>query len=195
MKNITAYKWNQFLQDCKTHSTTFTCFDDLIHNITNQIQKLSFEDTTLNHKFELLQQKAQHSYETDICIDDHTCRVMLIALQPNAVIGLHNHPKQSGLIYCYQGEVEIDAYDETSATKTTAILKQIYATTLNKGEYAFLLPTRANIHRLKANQLSLLIDIFIPPPSEDYRNLNKRYTLQEKIPNTNLYQATIVPKS
>ena len=119
---------------------------------------------------------------------------MLIVLPASAEIGLHNHPEQSGFIYCIQGQARVEAYDEKSATATNAILKRVYASTLRKGDHAFLLPDKANIHSLKAEEVTLLIDIFIPPLRDENRHLTRRYNLESHIPNTDCYNASIIPR-
>ena len=194
MREHSKYPWRQFVCECNTRAQRFDDFEELLDDVRNKLQRISFADPTLNSQFHELQQHATASYETYLSLDNSDCRIMLIALQANAAIDLHNHPKQSGLLYCFQGDVRVEAYDEQSSTETTAILKQAYAKTLHKGEHAYLLPDWANIHSLKANTLTLLIDVFIPPLLPENQHLTRRYELVSHIPDTHCYNATIVPR-
>ena len=193
MSQTAEYTWNQFIDDCKVQAATFTNFDHLIVTLARNVRKLSPQDKQLNARFKNLCNKPPRPYVTDVCIDEKTCKLMLVLLQPNSEIGLHNHPYQSGFIFCWHGEVHIEAFDEQTSTTTTAILQKRYSSTLQPGNDASLLPDSANIHSLKANKLTLLIDVFIPPIQEKNLHLCKRYTLQKPIANTNLYHAAIIP--
>ena len=195
MTTTAVYTWESFVHECNTMAQNIDNFESLINNITNKIQQISFEDADLNTLFEELQKDNTDSYKTYLSLDNSDCRIMLILLQSDTNIGLHNHPNQSGFLYCFQGSVHIEAYDEQSSSETTAILEQIYTKTLHRGSYAFLLPDYANIHSLHARTKAMLIDVFIPPPQLEYQHLNRRYKRTESIPNTTCYHAIIVPKS
>ena len=195
MPMVSEYTWNSFLSDCEHAAATFTNFDDLISILSTNVRRVPPQDRHLASRFAHLQKYRHLPYVTDVCIDTDTCKLMLVLLQSETEIGLHNHPNQSGFIYCCQGEIQVDAFDEHSATARSAILQQAYSTTLHAGDDAFLLPDNANIHRLKALTGSLLIDIFIPPPKEEDSHLCRRYELQEQIPNTRMYHAEIIPRA
>jgi hypothetical protein len=192
MQNKSTITWNQFLQYCKEQATDFECFDQLIQNLQTTIRRLPSAETNLMERFQHLQENATAPYDTDVCIDEPSCKVMLILLQPEAEIGLHNHPKQSGVLFCFKGEVLIEAFDEKTATPSTAILQKVYSKTIRDGESASLTPTNANIHSLKTQNLTMLIDIFIPPPKEEHKQLCRSYTIQKHITDTDQYEALIL---
>ena len=115
MSRIAEYTWNRFLDDCKEQASTFTNFDHLIASLAANVRNISPQDEQLNARFENLRNQPSRPYITDVCIDEQTCKLMLVLLQANCEIGLHNHPHQSGFIFCWHGEVHIEAFDEKTS--------------------------------------------------------------------------------
>ena len=191
MEKIAPYTWLQFLIYCKEQADHFECFEHLINNLQTKLRSIPYSDSFLIKRFQNLQENATGPYDTYVCIDEPSCKLMLILLQADAEIGLHNHPNQSGIIFCHQGSVQIDAFDEISETPPNAILQKVYSKNIGAGESAFLTPNRANIHSLSTTKLTMLIDIFIPPPKEENKELCRSYTIQKNPAYGDLYQAKI----
>jgi len=128
-------------------------------------------------------------------IDEEGCRVMLILLQAKIKIGLHNHPKQTGFVYCIDGKVDIQAYDECSNNGLEAILEKAYSLSLGPSEHAFLSPETANIHSLYGEEKSFLIDVFVPYLQPENEYLCRRYQDPYCQREDGKWLARIIPKS
>ena len=118
---------------------------------------------------------------------------MLVLLQKDAHVGLHNHPYQHGFIRCFRGSVVVEAFDEQEEGPQDALLKRVLYSRLNTGDSSFLTPDSRNIHRLVGVEKSHLIDIFIPPLQEENSHLCRRYENPHLELGEGLCEARIIP--
>lgn len=114
-------------------------------------------------------------YRGEDLLSDQTCRVMLAVMAPGGVIGLHNHPRQYGLLCCLEGRLRVDAYDAIGQEGEMGLLRLHASSNLGPGQHADLLPNARNVHRLEASEPTVLIDVFMPPLQEEDRILCRRY--------------------
>ena len=145
--------------------------------------------------FQQMLEAPMRSYRTHMVFDDATCRIMLVLLQHGAEIGLHNHPEQYGFIYCYQGSVFVEAFDECSSTADTAVLKHQFSTSLTVGQHVHLTPKKANIHRLLGESTAYLLDVFMPPRLTANSELCRRYERPHEELGDDLFLARIIPRT
>ena len=167
--------WADFIGECQSIAVSKLDSPTIVATLASLLNRLDPQDKVVMSLFQHMVEAPIQSYRTHIVFDDATCRIMLVLLQNDAEIGLHNHPKQHGFIYCYQGSVFVEAFDECSATADTAVLKRQLETSLTVGQHVFLTPQKANIHRLVGKGLAYLLDVFIPPLAADDSGLCRRY--------------------
>ena len=152
------------------------------------------EDHTVLRLFQSMEARPVADYQTHMLLDEADCRIMLILLQKEGEVGLHNHPNQHGFIYCYRGSVLIEAFEERSATESEAVLARVFRKKLGAGDSAFLTPKKQNIHRLFGTECVWLIDVFIPPLQEEDIDLCRRYEYPHRDISDDLCLAKIIPR-
>jgi len=95
-------------------------------------------------------------------------QVNLLQFEKNEQIKHHDHPDMTGVILCATGNIDVWNYDifkEQSDKKL--LLKEIARATLSKGQVSTLTSKARNIHKLKAQSLTQLVDIFAPPYNKE----------------------------
>jgi|GEM_PF-3861377 len=195
MENSLTIGWEQFLDACRDLSKISISSDSIESALADLFSALDCDDTTLHALFSTMDTEPYVDYRTLLPIDEDECRVMLIVLQAGTKIGLHNHPKQTGSIFCIEGNLTIEAYDEYSAHGLDAVLEKSYGRSLGPDEHAFLSPERANIHSLYGEEKSFLIDVFIPWLKSEYEHLCRRYQDPYRQREDGKWLAKIIPKS
>lgn len=167
--------WKDFIVECRSLAARKVCSPDLVVDVAALLHRLDPLDRTVMELFQHMLENPVRPYQTYMVFDDATCRIMLVLLQHGAEIGLHNHPEQYGFIYCYQGSVFVEAFDECSSTAGTAVLKRQWSTSVTVGQHVHLTPKKANIHRLLGESTAYLLDVFIPPLAAVNSGLCRRY--------------------
>ena len=186
--------WAELLQVCLSKSKQPLCSQSLESELMALCSHVREDDQSLFKLFTSMDRDRVLPYRTHLLLEEDSCKVMLILLQKGAEVGLHNHPNQHGFIYCLQGPVLVEAFDEHSATQEEAVLKRVLHRALNKGEHTYLTPNRANIHSLYGLKKSFLLDIFMPPLHDDFRDLCRRYERPHEELGEELCLAKIIPK-
>ena len=151
-------------------------------------------DPTVREHYAQLVESGFQDYAAHVLVHDDECKVMLVVVAPDGVIGLHNHPKQYGFIGCLDGCVRIDCYDEVSHGEVYGQLRHCAALRLSQGDFADLTPTERNFHRIQGDKLALLVDVFLPPLMDENHTLCRRYV---DPPNSNpgdMIRAQIIPR-
>ena len=169
--------------------------DEIEHDLATLFGRLDCNDKTLRNLLSIMDKECSVDYRTLLPIDETGCRVMLILLQADAKIGLHNHPKQTGFIFCIEGKVIIQAFDEYSSQGLDAVLEKAYDQSLGSNDHAFLSPERANIHSLYGEEKSYLIDVFIPSLQSEDESLCRRYQDPYRQREDGRWLAKIIPKA
>ena len=100
----------------------------------------------------------------------------------------------TGVLLCATGKVNVWNYDlmEQKAETDPLLLHQTARNTLEKGMVSTLTSQERNIHKLKAHQLTQLVDIFAPPYNKE-RAQNSTWFKVDDEPyqnRKNIYQAT-----
>ncbi|MBM75667.1 MAG: hypothetical protein CMK59_09725 [Proteobacteria bacterium] len=193
MLNSPHITWNIFSELCLSLSLKRKPYDSFESELLSLIDSIDPTDTTVKTLFEELEKEPTVAYRTHLLIDEPTCRIMLVLLQKDGTIGLHNHPKQHGLIYCCRGSVFVEGFDLHEIQHKTAVLKRVFHSTLTVGHHTYLRPNHSNIHHLKGEETSWLLDIFIPKLQDQDRILCQRYELPHRELGENLCLARIIP--
>lgn len=91
--------------------------------------------------------------------------VTLLQFEKNEQILHHDHPDMTGVILCASGEIEAWNYDLLGERpdKKHVLLKETNHDLLKKSAVSSLTSKERNIHKLKALELTQLVDIFAPP--------------------------------
>ena len=197
MLNSPHITWKVFHEMCMSLSLKRKHFASLESELLKLINSIDPTDTTVQTLFQDLEKEPTKEptvdYRTHLLIDEPTCRIMLVLLQKDGTIGLHNHPKQHGLIYCCRGSVFVEGFDLHEIQDKNAVLKRVFNSTLTVGRHAYLKPNHSNIHHLKGEETSWLLDIFIPKLQDQDRILCQRYERPHQELGENLCLARIIP--
>ena len=84
-------------------------------------------------------------------------------------ISLHNHPDMTGVILCLSGRLEVEAFDlqERQSASGALLLERVVQRELEPGDYCTLTATHGNIHSVRAQSFTQLLDIFTPPYDDE----------------------------
>ena len=185
--------WDDLIQICLSMSVEEVLSDRLEKELRNVFSRVDPADDTLNGIFQNMAAEPIVEYRTHMLLENSACNIMLILLQAGGEVGLHNHPRQHGFIYCYRGSVLIEAFEERSATEREALLVRGLHATLRSGDSAFLTPEKHNIHRLLSDGNVCLVDVFVPPLREEDIGLCRRYEPPYEELGDGLCKAKIIP--
>jgi len=96
-------------------------------------------------------------------------QISFVQFEQGEEIHHHDHPGMTGVLLCATGTIDIWNYDELEQLpgKNTLLLKQSAVAELTKSNVSTLTSKDRNIHRLKARNLTQLVDIFAPPYNKD----------------------------
>jgi len=95
-------------------------------------------------------------------------QVNLLQFEKNEQIKHHDHPDMTGVILCATGNIDVWNYDIfKEQSDKSLLLKETARATLIKGQVSTLTSKERNIHRLKAQSLTQLVDIFAPPYNKE----------------------------
>ncbi|MDA7518140.1 hypothetical protein N8529_00060 [bacterium] len=95
--------------------------------------------------------------------------VTLLQFEKEEEISHHDHPEMTGVILCASGKIETWNYDllGEKPDQKQVLLKETNHEILKKSSVSSLTSKERNIHRLKAKELTQLVDIFAPPYNRD----------------------------
>lgn len=101
--------------------------------------------------------------------------VATLHFEPGEVIDLHNHPRMTGVILGLRGGARIEAFDPLPHPERPDWwrLRRTADVVVGPGQHATLTPDRGNVHALRADTFTELLDVFTPPYDKermaDYR--------------------------
>ena len=92
-------------------------------------------------------------------------QISFIQFEKGEEISHHDHPEMTGVLLCATGDIDVWNYDELAGSPEPehVLLRETAKEHLAKGSTSTLTSKERNIHRLKARELTQLIDIFAPP--------------------------------
>lgn len=91
--------------------------------------------------------------------------VATLHFEPGETIDLHDHPRMTGVILGLRGAAHIEAFDRLPYPEREDRwhLRRAGAAVVRPGQHATLTPERGNVHALKADVFTELLDVFTPP--------------------------------
>lgn len=91
--------------------------------------------------------------------------VATLHFEPGEVIGLHDHPRMTGVIFGLEGAARVTAFDRSVHPDRPGWfrLRQVEDAVVRPGHHASLTPDRGNVHTLRADVPTTLLDVFTPP--------------------------------
>lgn len=103
--------------------------------------------------------------------------VSMLEFEPGEEIGLHDHPDMTGVTLCLEGSLKVEHYDllEQRSESGMLLLKEQQKLAMTKGDSAILTIDHGNIHTLKADKFTRLIDVFTPPYNRDRAQRSKYF--------------------
>jgi hypothetical protein len=120
-------------------------------------------------------------------------QVSLISFERGELINHHNHPDMTGVITCAVGQLWVSNYDLMECRANSAcLLRQVSDEVLWPGQVSTLTDQSKNVHVVRAQALTQVIDIFTPPYNEDRVGRTRWYQLWGRPtgPQHNIYEAS-----
>lgn len=92
-------------------------------------------------------------------------QISFLQFEKGEEISHHDHPGMTGVLLCATGDIDVWNYDELADAPEPGhvLLRETSRAHLAKGTTSTLTSKERNIHRLRARELTQLIDIFAPP--------------------------------
>lgn len=163
--------------------------EEYLKKIARLTSSLYLEDPVISQAMEKVSARLKKGW-----VDFHDLEknldfaVCLLQFDVNEVIKPHNHPGMTGMILCASGEIHAQNYDLFKTVKESEVdgvrtgnylLRQSMDCMLRKGDVSTLTSQARNIHTLRANKVTQLIDIFTPPYNKERSEKSCWYELDE----------------
>ncbi|QQL46121.1 hypothetical protein [Sulfuriroseicoccus oceanibius] len=109
-------------------------------------------------------------------------QVSFLQFEKGEKIDCHDHPEMTGVLLCATGEVDVWNYDLVGEEPEPGhvLLREVQHTRLKKSHVSTLTSKESNIHRLKARELTQLVDIFTPPYNEDRSKRSRWFAVDDE---------------
>ena len=128
--------------------------------------RLDLRDPELAAAFERAKQGVGNGrIDFDHLEKERDFQVSFLQFEKGEQISYHDHPGMTGVLLCATGKVDVWNYDELDDSPEPGhlLLRQTGKERLGKASVSTLTSKERNIHRLRAEELTQLIDIFAPP--------------------------------
>lgn len=172
--------WERFLELC--HELSKSQFSEVWDQdaYTSEIQRvtrrLRLDDPKIVEYIERYRNANPDFPEIRSMYRERQFMVSLLDFEPGEEIPPHDHPDMTGVVFCTTGRVTVDHYDRLKETAASGnpLLRFERHLEMTTGDSAALTVDRGNIHKLKAQEFTRLIDVFTPPYDPD-RVARSRY--------------------
>ena len=181
-----AINWNAFLEAVEKETAKQHLDDwnesDYVKKAAALALRLNLKDPALAKAFKNTEKgignKRIDFYDLE---KQRDFQVYLLQFEKNEQIKHHDHPDMTGVILCATGSVDVWNYDliEKKENKTV-LLAETARATLSKGSVSTLTSKARNIHRLKASELTQLVDIFAPPYNKERARKSQWFKVDPK---------------
>ena len=178
--------WEQFLELCQQLSKSQFEPDWDQTTYTRQVQqlllKLNVADSHIQQVIQRYRNFNSRFPEIRYMHNEQQFMVAMLEFEPGEEIGLHDHPDMTGVTFCTEGKLQVEHYDllDRKSDSGNPLLKQQQKLVMGKGDSAILTADRGNIHTLKADSFTRLIDVFTPPYNWDRTRRVKNYRKDSK---------------
>ena len=179
--------------------------DDYLKLAADISGRLDTDDAELKTEYAKYKNKHIDFPEIRKIHGEQTFQISLLEFEPNEEIYLHDHPGMTGVAHCIKGNIHVINYDLFPETMFDLVnrwglvedgevfLKEVSNVHMKPGDISTLSATHRNIHWLKANSFSRMIDIFAPPYDYPGRKAMKRFKITGVInSNYKIYKAKSV---
>ena len=169
-----AINWDAFLTAVEKEAAKQHLDDwsetSYVEEAAKLAQRLNLKDPVLEDAFKKAQQGIGNGHiDFDRLEKQRDFQVTMLQFEKEEEISHHNHPEMTGVILCASGEIEVWNYDLIGGKKEEKeiLLKESDHQLLEKGRVSTLTSKERNIHRLRAQELTQLVDIFAPPYNKE----------------------------
>lgn len=109
-------------------------------------------------------------------------QVSFLQFEKGEDIHYHDHPEMTGVLLCATGDIDVWNYDELDEQPEPdhLLLREISQARLVKSQVSTLTSKERNIHRLKARELTQLVDIFTPPYNKDRAKRSRWFDVDDE---------------
>ncbi len=189
--NVKELDWKSFVSQIQEMAPEYEKpgFDEdaYLSKITAMSKRLNLNDQDITKYFTNYKNRRLNFPEFTKMHKEKSFQITLLEFEAGEKIPLHDHPDMSGVILCTKGNIAIDNFDLLSkkSVNNKLLLKQTDSVVMQLGMVGSLSSTRGNIHSLKANEFTRLIDIFTPP--YDKRRIKESHYFAK---NNNPYKGT-----
>ncbi len=161
-------EWDAFIESVANYAGRRAADDwaeeKFVRRVAAMARRLKIDDPRLEEAFAGYVNKNPDWPEFEALHHEQEFQVTLIEFEPGEAIAHHDHPQINGVICCASGDVGIQNFDFLPATDDRPmLLKQVGDLRCRAGAVSTLTSEARNIHALKANAFTQLIDVFSPP--------------------------------
>ncbi|MFM7181146.1 MAG: hypothetical protein ACKO2G_06745 [Verrucomicrobiales bacterium] len=164
--------------------------DDYLEKISALSLRLHREDPVLQKGFAQIRKRLEKGNVDIEYLEKHLdFAVCLVQFEKNQTIAAHDHPGMAGMILCASGKVHTRNYDLVkekviaagdNRKKIECLLRKSAETTLLPNAITTLTSKARNIHSLKAEAITQLIDIFTPPYNDQRVADSRWFTIDDE---------------
>lgn len=178
-----AVSWERFLELCHEMSKAQLAEnwnqDGYTKDVQRVIRRLALDDDKILEYIERYKNMNQDFPEIRGMYYEEQFMVSMLDFEPGEAIPLHDHPDMTGVTYCTTGSVEVEHFDklEETAKNGNSLLQVERQLEMSAGSTAALTANRGNIHRLRANDFTRMIDVFTPPYNKDRVQRSRYYKM------------------
>lgn len=178
-----SISWNQFNEHVKNVADQLNndqlSQKDYLKLAAELSGQLNVRDQQLLEEYAKYKNRASNFPEIRKIHGKQTFQISLLEFEPGEAIYLHDHPGMTGVINCVEGSVHVINYDllPKKASNNELLIKEVANTVMTPGDVSTLSANHRNIHWLKANTFSRMIDIFAPPYNRQRARDSKRFRI------------------
>lgn len=188
-----AMNWDAFLgavaaEAAKQHLDNWDQ-EDYLRKISALSLRLHREDPVLQKGFAQIRTRLEKGkVDIEYLEKRFDFAVCLVQFEKHQTIAAHDHPGMTGVILCASGKIHTRNFDlveekvvaRADGTKDTeCILRKSAQKTLRPNAITTLTSKARNIHTLKAEEITQLIDIFTPPYNDERVADSRWFTIDD----------------
>ncbi len=176
--------WERFLELChelsKSQYSESWDQDAYTTEIQRLIRRLRLDDRKIVDYIKRYRNANPDFPEIRSMYRERQYMVSLLDFEPGEEIPLHDHPDMTGVVFCTTGRITIDHYDRLKETAEDGnpLLRFERHLEMTTGDTAALTVDRGNIHSLKAQEFTRMIDVFTPPYDPDRISRARYYAIE-----------------
>ncbi|MFK7849824.1 MAG: hypothetical protein AB8D78_02500 [Akkermansiaceae bacterium] len=154
-----------------------------VNKIAALADRLDLKDPALAKAFEKAKKGIGNGrIDFDTLEKNEDFQVSFLQFEKDEKIHYHDHPEMTGVLLCATGDIDVWNYDELEEEPEAGhlLLRETSHERLVKANVSTLTSKERNIHRLKARELTQLVDIFTPPYNKDRARRSRWFDVDEE---------------